>query len=100
MYMDNVINDQVVALFQNQLNVRTFMHDKATPHKVRVVTIHLANQGIPVLPWHAKSPDLNPIEHLWDEFERRLRVRPVPPGNLNGPRNALTQEVHFNKPEL
>ena len=68
------------------------MHDIATPHTARVVTAHLANLCIPVLPWPAKSPDLNQIEHLWDELERRLKARPVPPGNLNELRNALTQE--------
>ena len=26
--------------------------------------------------WPAQSPDFNPIEHLWDEFERRLQARP------------------------
>ena len=63
-YMDNVINDQVVGLFNNQPNVRTYMHDNAKPHTARVVNAHLANLGFPVLPWPAKSPDLNPIEHV------------------------------------
>jgi transposase len=29
-----------------------------------------------VLPWPAVSPDLSPIEHIWDEMERRLRHLP------------------------
>ena len=39
----------------------------------------LQQHNIRVLPWPALSPDLNPIEHLWDEVQRRLHnVRPVP----------------------
>ena len=68
------------------------MRDNATPHTARVVTAQLANLDIQVLPWPAKTTDLNPIEHQWDEIERRLRVRPVPTGNLNELKNALTQE--------
>ena len=49
----------------------TFMHDCATPHTAIAVGQHLANS---VLPWSSKYSDLNLIENLWDELERRLRA--------------------------
>ncbi|GBB92439.1 hypothetical protein RclHR1_20010004 [Rhizophagus clarus] len=46
---------------------------------------------INLLPWPGQSPDLNPIEHLWDELERRIRAKQNNPKNV-GVLEALLQE--------
>jgi transposase len=43
-----------------------------------------------VLPWPFKSPDFNPIDHLWDELDRRLKQRQHQPQTL--PQLALGQD--------
>ena len=90
-YMNNVINQELVPLFTTNPNL-TLMHDGATPHTARVTAQHLANLGIPVLPWPSKSPDLNPIEHLWDHLEKRIRARQHPPADLGELRDALDEK--------
>ncbi len=34
-----------------------------------------------LLKWAPQSPDLNPIEHLWDVVEREIRIMDVQPTN-------------------
>ncbi|GFU98158.1 hypothetical protein TNCV_1776071 [Trichonephila clavipes] len=49
-------------------------------------------RGIQRLVWPARSPDVNPIENVWDAFGRQVAGRNYPPTNKNTLIRALTEE--------
>jgi transposase len=93
-YRDDIIVPHVLPYAENFGPNFIFMHDNARPHIAHTVTTALRDANIDCLEWPAKSPDLNPIEHLWDHLNRRVRSAHAPPINLEKLSNLLIQEWH------
>ena len=69
-----------------------FQHYNAPMHKARFMQKWFVEIGVEELDCPAQRPDLNPIEHLWNELECRLRARSNFPTSVPDLTNALVAE--------
>uniref|UniRef100_A0A8K9XJ96 Tc1-like transposase DDE domain-containing protein n=1 Tax=Oncorhynchus mykiss TaxID=8022 RepID=A0A8K9XJ96_ONCMY len=90
-YREDILLPHVVLFLQAHPDM-TLQHDNATSHTARSERDFLQDRNISVLPWPAKSPDLNPIEHVWYLLDRKVRARDIPPQNVCELAGALVEE--------
>ncbi|GFT66897.1 transposable element Tcb2 transposase [Trichonephila clavipes] len=91
-YIDEVLLPHV-RLFRGAVGDKfVFMHDNATCHRTLAVQDCLDSESIQRLVWPARSPDLNPVENVWDALGRQVAGRNYPPTNKNTLIRALTEE--------
>ncbi|PWW74564.1 hypothetical protein C7212DRAFT_209861 [Tuber magnatum] len=71
---------QLVASAEHGERGQVFLiEDGAGPHRSKFLNEHHSNSGINKIAWPASSPDLNPIERVWDYIRRHLaKLQPFP----------------------
>ncbi len=93
-YINNVLQPVVVPFmaqhFPNGHGI--LQQDNAPPHTAGVTRRFLNQQNVNVLAWPALSPDMSPIEHVWDVLKTRIARRLNPPQNLHQLRVAAIAE--------
>jgi hypothetical protein len=70
-YIKEILEVEAVPLVL-EMPGYVFQQDNARCHSAKATMAYLDAMGVEVLAWPAKSPDLSPIEHLWDVLGRQI----------------------------
>jgi len=76
-----------------------FQQDIDPKHTSKVIKKGFSGNRVTVMDCSAQSPDLNPIENLWGQLERKLRLRGDRPKNPSELLGFLSEEWESIPPE-
>lgn len=91
-YIESVIRPIIYPLRDELGDNFIFMDDNARPHRARTVQEVLEQGDITRLDWPANTPDMNPIENMWDFVSRAIHKRMNPPQNAEELAAAAVEE--------
>ena len=66
-----------------------FQHDNVPSHKAKKVTEFLKEKKITVLDWPPQSPDLSPIELIWNNLKMKLKSKKPRPRSAEDMANTI-----------
>ncbi|GFX19306.1 transposable element Tcb2 transposase [Trichonephila clavipes] len=99
-YRDEVL-EPYVPLFRGAVGPDfIFMDDNAPCHRAVLIDDFLETENIQRMSWPANSPDLNPIEHVWDMLERKIEALSHPPSFVTELKRALQEAWKRLSPQL
>ena len=89
-YQHEVLDTEVIPLLRNHRGMQ-LLHDGAPAHRARVTTAYLNANNVNVVDFPPKSPDLNIIENIWDELNRRVKST----GAIRTTLNQLRAKIRY-----
>jgi hypothetical protein len=90
---------QSMEKLEMDLGAAIFQQDNDPKHTSKKADIWFEDNNINVLVWPAQSPDLNPIEHLWEHLKRQLLKYPTPPSGCHELWDRIAKEWNNIPPE-
>ena len=72
-FINQILQSEAVPFLQRH-GPTILMHDNARPHVATICQQFLNRKNINILPWPTVSPDMNPIEHIWNYLGRKLEL--------------------------
>ena len=80
-YIDDFLQPDLLLYIEDLQNV-LFQHDNVRTHIAHRTMKFLENAGLDILSWLPRSPDFDPIEHVWDMMDRGFTSLQNPPRTL------------------
>ena len=87
---------QSIKYFKKRRHDLIFQQDNNSRHTSKKAKTWFQDHRIHVMQWSAQSPDLNPVENLWQQLKQRLATYEYPAQGIN----ELQERVEGEQEEI